>query len=384
MTITVKMKSLVKKLIAPVVLATALLFSPVKANAQTFTINPFSQPNDTTLAYYGSGDVDLNNVRDWNDHNLISQGAQNDQADIDGDGILGTAQDAELFAKYLNGDTLLPQINWAWPNMTREQRQEWFLKEGIIDSTRFYHSDWFCGPLATNVAVAFHGFPELNNPEIAQHFSKYDLQNNGRFNLPVYYVTIAKTDGSGWAHAINACLIGEDPLNFDDWCFFEPRFANKINIGDWDMPENSKVKINSSFFSENGGISTYAFAKFILNNGVPSLDGDPSQYLILQRPYVNSIKPNNKSLLEKFVLAQNYPNPFNSQTEIKYSIPKAGTVLLNVYNLEGKLIRTLINNHQQAGDYRVTFNAKDLPSGQYFYRLRTEDAVETKKMMLVK
>ena len=182
------MKSLVK-LIAPVLLATALLFSPVKANAQTtFTINPFAQPNDTSMVYYGSGDVDSNNIRDWDDYNLI-EGAQSDQADIDGDGIPGTQEDAGLFAKYLNGDTLLPQINWANPNLKTEQRKDWVKKMLKIDKTNEItpvRDYWMCGQYSTQTIINFHGFSELKDSTIASKFPKYNLDNLGRFNLPVY------------------------------------------------------------------------------------------------------------------------------------------------------------------------------------------------------
>ena len=158
-----------------------------KLNAQTtFEINPFSQPNDTTLSYYGSGDVDLNNVRDWNDHNLISQGIQNDQADIDGDGISGTSEDAGLFAKYLNADTLLPQINWANPNLKTEQRKDWVKKMLAIDKTNEIppvQSYWMCGQYSTQTIINFHGFSELKDSTIASKFPKYNLDNLGRFNL---------------------------------------------------------------------------------------------------------------------------------------------------------------------------------------------------------
>jgi len=389
MTITGKMKkSLVKKLIAPVVLAVGLLFSPVKANAQLPIMDPFSQPNDSNLVWYGSGDVDSNNVRDGNDYNLISQGAQSNQADIDGDGILGTPEDADLFAKYLNGDTLLPQINWAWPMMTRESRKEWALKTSVLDSTKIKHPDWFCGRRATNTIIALHGYSELKDSTVSRHFEKYDLKNNGKFNINAKFVSISSESGfpdGSHAHFVYAILVGNNPLNFYDWIFIDPSYPNKImSIGDINLPNDSEIDINYTRFKDNGTISEIPYITFKANEGVPGLKSYLEDYLILERPYVNSIKPEKLNLLEKFVLNQNYPNPFNSQTEIKYSIPKAGNVLLNVYNLEGKSIRTLFNNHQQAGDYRVTFIAKDLPSGQYFYRLRTGDAVETKKMMLVK
>jgi hypothetical protein len=86
----------------------------------------------------------------------------------------------------------------------------------------------------------------------------------------------------------------------------------------------------------------------------------------------------------KYALEQNYPNPFNPTTVIKYSIPKAGNVELKVYNVLGSEVATLVSQHQDAGNYKVTFNANNLSSGIYFYSLKANKILITKKMMLVK
>lgn len=85
-----------------------------------------------------------------------------------------------------------------------------------------------------------------------------------------------------------------------------------------------------------------------------------------------------------FSLGQNYPNPFNPITRIKFTIPKSGNVNLAVYNLLGQEVAILINEEKQTGSYEVEFNASNLPSGFYVYRIQSGDFVQTKKMMLVK
>ncbi|MDF1610640.1 spherulation-specific family 4 protein [Stygiobacter electus] len=85
-----------------------------------------------------------------------------------------------------------------------------------------------------------------------------------------------------------------------------------------------------------------------------------------------------------FQLNQNYPNPFNPTTQISYSIPKSGIVNLRVYNIIGKEVAELINEYQNSGTYQITFNAQDLPSGVYFYQLKTGDYISSKKMLLIK
>lgn len=83
-------------------------------------------------------------------------------------------------------------------------------------------------------------------------------------------------------------------------------------------------------------------------------------------------------------LSQNYPNPFNPVTNIEFSLPSKGQVKLTVFDITGREVEILVNTVLSAGSYKYDFDAKDLTSGVYFYRLVTDGFVETKKMMLVK
>lgn len=85
-----------------------------------------------------------------------------------------------------------------------------------------------------------------------------------------------------------------------------------------------------------------------------------------------------------FALEQNYPNPFNPSTNIKYSVPEAGNVKLSVYNLVGEEVAVLVNELSQSGFFEVSFDASNLPSGTYIYKLQSANSLQTKKMMLLK
>jgi hypothetical protein len=90
------------------------------------------------------------------------------------------------------------------------------------------------------------------------------------------------------------------------------------------------------------------------------------------------------SLPGQFSLSQNYPNPFNASTSIEFSIPEADNVRLEVFNILGQKIASLIDGHLDAGLHRIAWIADDMPSGVYFYRLETSDLTDTKRMMLLK
>ena len=90
------------------------------------------------------------------------------------------------------------------------------------------------------------------------------------------------------------------------------------------------------------------------------------------------------SVILKYDLAQNFPNPFNPTTVITYSIPTSSNVMVKVYNVLGKLITTLVNENQEAGIYKVNFDANGLSNGVYFYKIQAGSYTSVKKMLLLK
>ncbi len=83
-------------------------------------------------------------------------------------------------------------------------------------------------------------------------------------------------------------------------------------------------------------------------------------------------------------LAQNYPNPFNPATIINYQLGNDGFVSLKVFNSLGEEVAVVIDDYQSAGNYKITFNGNDLPSGMYVYQLKSGNYSESKKMLLLK
>ena len=89
-------------------------------------------------------------------------------------------------------------------------------------------------------------------------------------------------------------------------------------------------------------------------------------------------------LLKQPLLVNNYPNPFNPTTTIEFYLPQSAEVKLSVYNLSGQLIQTLLDEHLSSGTYSPIWSGANVASGLYFYRLQTNNAVTTGKMVLVK
>lgn len=139
--------------------------------------------------------------------------------------------------------------------------------------------------------------------------------------------------------------------------------ADTVNGGSSPLDNENIADANHTFILKNSAVP------IVLSNTFGSLTG-VEKY--------NNLTP------QKYSLEQNYPNPFNPSTVIKYSVPQRSMVSLRIYDITGREVQSLVNQEMNAGNYQVTFNASKLASGVYFYSIRSNDFVSTKKMMLIK
>lgn len=179
---------------------------------------------------------------------------------------------------------------------------------------------------------------------------------------------ITGNDDSTWNYIASASDFIEDP----NWTVPDPEQAEDFKLSDYSVLFQRGVNVGLSRDYEGNpvlnppSIGAYEYE----SNGVEVHDRD--------------------ALPKRYNLYQNYPNPFTSLTNIKYSIRKPGSVELNVYNIVGQLVKTLVNESQKAGNYSVTWNSRDdksrvLSSGIYFVKLKVEDEfLQTKKILFLR
>lgn len=91
-----------------------------------------------------------------------------------------------------------------------------------------------------------------------------------------------------------------------------------------------------------------------------------------------------KIIPKEYSLHQNYPNPFNPITTIGFNLQEDGIVKLTLYNILGQELRTLVNEYKESGVHTINFDASDLKSGMYLYKLETGSFTQTRKMTLIK
>ncbi|MEA3499966.1 MAG: YCF48-related protein, partial [Candidatus Marinimicrobia bacterium] len=150
------------------------------------------------------------------------------------------------------------------------------------------------------------------------------------------------------------------------------------------------------FFTEDGGTTWNRDETFPASNylyGVDFID-DSTGYVVgmyssILRYRKGIIPPNvavqeQPGIADEYILKQNYPNPFNPVTTISYEIPEAAKVTINIYNIAGQKVETLLSEFKQSGKYKIVWNANNFASGVYFYKIQTKDFVKTNKMLLLK
>lgn len=189
-----------------------------------------------------------------------------------------------------------------------------------------------------------------------------------------------------------------------DFFFFDVSTAGNINISlaigssadlDWFLYNSSMVEVARGYSTANPEVGNYNAAAghyFLMVDGY--LSAVSSYTLTVNGGLANSIIPAQKGFVTEanepmiFFLGQNLPNPFRATTGIGFSLARAGRVDLRIYDVSGRVLRTLVNKELEAGKHDVQWRGENdrgtrVPPGVYFYRLETPGFMQTRKMLLV-
>ncbi len=160
---------------------------------------------------------------------------------------------------------------------------------------------------------------------------------------------------------------------------------NSLGVQQWVMTYNG----TGNEFDSGNALAVDNMGNVYVTGG--SDNANNTDFYTIKYSSTIGIQPISSEIPNKFSLEQNYPNPFNPTTKIKFYIPLSRGVsegrgvftLLNIYDISGKLIKTLVNENLNAGIYEINFNASGLSSGTYFYRLTAGEFTESKKLVLI-
>jgi photosystem II stability/assembly factor-like uncharacterized protein len=168
-----------------------------------------------------------------------------------------------------------------------------------------------------------------------------------------------------------------------DICHEDPTL---MVTGSWSSRATMTVNAGANWTDISSGLNGHGGGIIIPERGyILCHQGNNVYKLDVSYSVLTSVSENIISSVPKdFNLSQNYPNPFNPSTKINYDLPKSGNVVLKVYNELGKEVNTLVSSYKNAGSYEITFDATNLSSGIYFYKLESDGLTATKKMLLVK
>lgn len=174
----------------------------------------------------------------------------------------------------------------------------------------------------------------------------------------------------------------------------EPQLSGLIEVWDniqWIVNSRYSYSYNANGYFIHGIYELWENGNWVPYDGIITIENPDGfvDHLLTYEVFVYYGKPTGvdeegRFHLKDFELSQNYPNPFNPSTTIKFQIPRNGFVTLKVYDILGNEVATLVNEEKAIGKYEINFDASRIASGVYIYRLKVNDYIDVKKMILIK
>ncbi len=275
---------------------------------------------------------------------------------------------------------------------------EWWQPDGsgstfgiLVSETRFGYSSNYYLPREDVKKSAYlkytWQYDSLNPGYLIREYLPPSTSNNYQFDTT--YVLQAFVFGDGSHNKFRFCIDENDGSGWTDhevskWVEIDWRGWKLI---EWDLSDPNSI---GSWISSNEELTgpQYRFDSFQLTHD--SLGTTSGKIFIENLRYVKKGEPTvhitdgDKKIPETFVLKQNYPNPFNPATTIEFALPRDAWTSLEIFNMLGEKVTTLVDEHKKKGYHKISFNASHLASGIYIYRLKAEQHVAQKRMILIK
>jgi choice-of-anchor A domain-containing protein/uncharacterized repeat protein (TIGR01451 family) len=209
----------------------------------------------------------------------------------------------------------------------------------------------------------------------ASHIWKLAVDKSGNIYAGTYGEGLYKLNDNNWIKSdIGITSQHVYSISFDN--------TNSVYVSSWNSGVFASTNTGNNW--ESLGMQGMAVSSVIIDSKSNQVVVGTAYGELFNRPAVIVGVDNELINIKSFGIQQNYPNPFNPNTTIRYNIPKAANVKLEIYDILGRLVTTLVDTYQQAGEYNITFNANGLTSGIYLYKITTDFNSAVKKMVLVK
>jgi hypothetical protein len=241
-------------------------------------------------------------------------------------------------------------------------------------------------PNSKNLDITSHVFfiggdPNLRDPNDEVEARNYLLGGNriGQLPNPCNFA-FGQVRGGVDCHEVNPRLwFSGDPVENIGWICDQNRDSrNLVSTGPFELGKNKSQEIIIAYVIGRGSdpLNSVTVAR---ENVQRAIEEYQSNFATMTYTPPTASNPVNS-----YVLYQNYPNPFNPTTTIRYELPQDGVVTIEIFDILGQKVKTVLNEFKRTGRYEATFTSTGLASGVYIYQLRVNDFITSKKMILLK
>ena len=208
-------------------------------------------------------------------------------------------------------------------------------------------------------------------------------------NLNVYTVAsvpAANALGSYYfAEDLSTIGIQDTAIAYDSW-FWKKIVVNGDSVSIWAFPDGAAPADTAGYIFTTDNVAIGAGAPTLI---IAAVTDDDSSSVNIGEIWYNETPTgmgisDDAPIASSYELGQNYPNPFNPTTHIRFNIPETGNTKLTVFNIMGEAVANLVDGVVPAGGHTVSWNAANMPTGVYFYRMESGNFSQTRKLLLVK